>query len=128
MSALSYAAAFNKPEIVNLLLSHPKIDVNSRDNQSNTPLHFSASCDCTAVTQLLLQRTDINPNIQNSGNNTPLIIAAEKHFANTIKLLLDDARVNKFIKNNLGESAWDYLKKDPRLRQNFEKKFLIAAD
>lgn len=59
---LSYAAMNNQVDIVKILLSHPDISVDERDNNNNTPLMVAVLNSSIDVVKLLIKdgRSDVN--------------------------------------------------------------------
>jgi ankyrin repeat protein len=59
---LHLAIQSKRLELVNLLLSHPRANVNCKDKDGNTPLWISTYLSCDEITDRLLAEKDINVN------------------------------------------------------------------
>jgi hypothetical protein len=76
------------------LLDHPRIDVNSHDEQGRTPLHVVSWKDKRfECVRLLLDRPDIAVNSAARFGFTPLHAAARFNCPKVLELLLADSRV-----------------------------------
>ena len=64
--ALKYAASSHDEELLELLLSHPGIDVNNTDNYQNTALMMACYKRYSRIIKRLLVVPDINVNCQNA--------------------------------------------------------------
>ena len=85
--------------LLNLLLQHPKIDVNIIDSSGNTPLIFAASSGNLTMVSLLINR---GASIQSSTMNgtTPLHAACQEGHYKIVQFLIDlGAQVN--VRDNL---------------------------
>lgn len=79
ITALSAAVRSTKPEIVEILLQQPDIDVNLADNDQRTPLHIAATSAWTLdpgiqkkLLNLLLNYPSIQANLPDKSGDTPL--------------------------------------------------------
>jgi hypothetical protein len=79
-------------DVVVLLLSHPDIDVNSRDANGHTP--FSIACECreVEVVKVLLNDPRVDVNLPDFNSATPLWWCANKGHIDIIKLLIASGR------------------------------------
>ena len=59
---LHLAIQSKRLEMVNLLLSHPRANVNCKGKDDNTPLWLSTYSSCDGITERLLAEKDININ------------------------------------------------------------------
>ncbi|WP_347252649.1 ankyrin repeat domain-containing protein [Legionella sp.] len=75
-------------EMLDTFISEFDCDLNVRDKQGNTPLHYATSTDNERVASLLLDFEETIPDLPNSRGNTPLEIAAHNQFSAIEKLLL----------------------------------------
>lgn len=95
ITALSAAVHSGKPEITEILLQQPDIDVNLADNDQRTPLHIAASWKALLsgsgaakekLLKLLLNHSAIQPNLPDKFGDTPLH-ACTKHVSIAEKTL-----------------------------------------
>lgn len=95
--------------ILLLLLQQPTIDVNSKNHEGNTPLHFAIlffkwnklTRDTTALTHLL-QCPGININLQDEQGQTPLHVALRSKHTEACRLLLARADINQDLQDISG--------------------------
>eukprot|EP01102_Stenamoeba_stenopodia_P000734 TRINITY_DN10680_c0_g1_i1.p1 TRINITY_DN10680_c0_g1~~TRINITY_DN10680_c0_g1_i1.p1 ORF type:complete len:391 (+),score=99.68 TRINITY_DN10680_c0_g1_i1:180-1352(+) len=127
--ALRYAAKYNQPAIVDLLMQDKRVDPSDcnhfallwaveegytevvrlllRDNQINAAVYDNFAIREAAergfdeIVRLLLKDPIVNPAV---GNNTPLFKASSKGHAEIVKMLLADRRVDPSI-NGVGVQA-----------------------
>lgn len=85
---LIQAAGYNKPAIVQLLIEYGA-NVNSRDKDGWSSLHFAAALGYENVVRILLRSKQINLNIEASDQTTPLHKACTKGFSNIVRLLVN---------------------------------------
>lgn len=76
-SHLSLACMAGNLEIVNLILSVPRVNVDQIDAAGNTPLHYAANIGNIAIMQLLLDHK-ANLNIRNKHGETPIFLALKE--------------------------------------------------
>ena len=57
-------------------MKEPSLDVNAKDEETMTALHWAAAYDETKVVEALLGNPRVEPNSQNKRKNTPLHQAA----------------------------------------------------
>jgi len=86
-SGLLYAAGKNYQRISDLLLSHPKINVNIRDRDDWTPLMWTCRNGHSEITQKLVSTPGVDLNCQNSDGNTAAILAASHNQTECLKIL-----------------------------------------
>lgn len=92
----------NKIEIVKLLLSHPKINVNSLDELGNTSLYTACDKKYIEIIKILLQHPDIDVNL-----SFPLYQSCLKDYIEVVKLLLSHPKIDITIKNKMGKTCLD---------------------
>lgn len=85
---LHTACELGFPSETRKLLQTKSIELNSRDNSENTPLHLAARSRCVDSVKLLLE-AGANVSSQNYREETPLHLAASTPCAEIVKLLLD---------------------------------------
>ena len=107
---LHIACENNNIEIVKLLLQHPNIDVNAKENYTgNTCLHTASAKKSIRLVELLLEKPNIDVNIQNQDGDTPLLLASQMRSNETVvRLLFDYPSVDVNIKNIKGYTLLYY--------------------
>lgn len=85
---LTQAIIDNKKEIVKLILKHPKLKINARDKEENTPLMTACFWSRRDIIKLLVEHPNISLNIKDSKGNP--IYCTKK-----IKEILEQAAKNK---------------------------------
>jgi ankyrin repeat protein len=88
------AAAYRRHHhIVELLITHPDIDVNARNGFNNCSLHEAVYSGDVEMVKILFTTRNIDPNIVNKDNKTPLDVAKKletvKEMREIKQLLLD---------------------------------------
>lgn len=86
-------------EIVQYLLSRPKIDINSMNNSNNAPLHIAIEYKHFEIVKYLIEFKDIELNYQNSNGNTPLHLAVKCNNLEFVKILVLEKRCNINLQN-----------------------------
>ncbi|CAF0895356.1 unnamed protein product [Rotaria sordida] len=104
---LSIAARHNRRKIVQILLSHKETNVNHRNDQGGTALHFASAgiVDSPECVELLLKHGG-KVNAQDLKNNTAAMVAC---FFNKPRILttLIRAGADLAVRNNEGKDAYD---------------------
>ncbi|KAE8155613.1 ankyrin repeat-containing domain protein [Aspergillus tamarii] len=77
-TALHVACRYNNPRLVDLLLSHPQLDVNFPDHNLQTPLHIALCHDALSSVERLLSMPGIEVDSKDSSGRTPLWCAADR--------------------------------------------------
>ena len=108
MTLLQQALIQNNQQIIPLLLASKKLDINGKNSEGETPLHFAVNRNNVTDIQPLLVR-GADPNAVNNRMETPLIKAARLGYINSAKALIDwQADVN--LQDNMGHTALFYAK------------------
>ncbi|RWR99322.1 hypothetical protein B4U79_03785, partial [Dinothrombium tinctorium] len=89
MSALSIASDLNEFEMVKMLMLHPRIDINIRNNLGLTPLHLAAMRGNFKIVRILLNHPLINVDAVCYKNCTPLWYAVSKGHYITVQIIAD---------------------------------------
>ncbi len=89
--------------MVNLIVDHPRIDVNSTGKFNRTPLHYAVAS--PHIVGLLLKRNDIEVKAKDCDGNTPLQVAVSYCNIKTARMLLQYKRVSWAEKNLSGQTA-----------------------
>ena len=96
-----YAAYFGLKDILRLLLVKHKVDPDTKDSFSRTPLSWAAKNGHEAVMKLLLETGKVDADSKDWYNETPLSLAAEHGHEAVVRLLLETGKVNVDLKNSL---------------------------
>ena len=107
---LNYAA-YNKCDLVKILLTIPDIDINHKSRQGNTPLHMTS--DIEIVKMLVEAGADINA--LNNNGDTPIM----SHYSDKIKYLVSKG-ADLTIKNKEGKTIYDLVEDKSILKTPFE--------
>ena len=99
---LLFEAAKEGEKNLTLALVKKGIDINIRDKEGKTPLHW---CTNRLMAAAILLENGALPNIRDNQGNTPLHYATNR---NAAKLLLDKG-ADKTIKNNEGKTAFEMI-------------------
>eukprot|EP01083_Nonionella_stella_P265562 899463_1 len=97
-------------EVIELLLAHPKINVNMTDSDGKTRLNREARLGREYYIEMLLEHPQIDVNLPDSAGNTPLINSCHREYRYSVSCklsntLLRDTRVNLHAMNNAGKTA-----------------------
>jgi ankyrin repeat protein len=97
---LLYASAWGQVGIMNQILSgQQSVNVNSKDCEGKSALHWASSQDHHEAVQVLLQHRVIDKNARDRDERTPLICASELGFTQVVKVLLEDPDVERNARN-----------------------------
>ena len=88
---LHYASQFNNTEAIEILLNN-YTDINTINNQGNTPLHLSVINNNIKNINLLLKNKNIDVNLLNNKGQSVLHIAVINRFISIIKIFITDKR------------------------------------
>lgn len=86
-TALNAACERGRIEMVELLLTHPEIDVNKKGSDDMSPLHEACFNGNDKIVSLLLQHKRILPNEQ-CGGTSPLKTAVDRQHMGVVELIL----------------------------------------
>lgn len=102
-TSLWKAVSENHVDVVELLTTHPQVDVDLRDDYyCATPLWEAASNGSKTITRLLLATGHVDVNAEDSYyGRTPLLLAARKGSVDVVRLLLADDSVDINISDRL---------------------------
>ena len=87
LTPLMVAIRRGHTDIVKLLLEHPEIKVNLRDNNGKTALMHAAISGSYEMVSLLLEREDVEVDIQDKNGETALIHARRGRNRNLIRVI-----------------------------------------
>ncbi|KAK4154186.1 hypothetical protein C8A00DRAFT_14664 [Chaetomidium leptoderma] len=90
---LSWAAAFDRPDVVELLLRSGKANPNWQDKDGRTILSLAAEHGSVAVVRLLLQDERVDASKKDKNGWAPLTWAARNGCEDTVRLLLAKAEL-----------------------------------
>ena len=94
VSALHLACRRGNLEAAEILLSHPDIIVDIKDEHDDTPLHEACLHGSdTVVEKLLLNNVTTSHSFYNSDNQTPLHLACQEGHTKIVKMLLEQCPV-----------------------------------
>ena len=88
------ACQIGHKEVVSLLLTDPRIDLNKADNNGFTPFYVACQGGHKEVVSLLLADPRVDPNKPNNNEATPLWMACQCGHKEVISLLLADPRID----------------------------------
>ncbi|RFU23836.1 hypothetical protein B7463_g12501, partial [Scytalidium lignicola] len=93
---MAFAMACHHEAVVELLLAKDDVDINSKDNDGQSPLTWAVQNEHEAIIELLLAKNDVDVNSKDNNGRTPLSFAAENGDEAVVKLLLakDDVDIN----------------------------------
>ena len=103
--ALKYAVSKDNLKILNLLLSHHKIDVNNRDAYNFTALMLSCYEGHSEITKRLIDVPHVNVNCKSLFGNTAAMLAVIKNQVQCLKVLTKCDQVDWNIHNDYELSA-----------------------
>jgi ankyrin repeat protein len=121
--AFRLALRAGRAPIVRRLIAHG-IDINRRDSEGHTPLHWlllhrSTRTEALPMVRLLLQNGADGDKAENLWGETPLMVAAKADFPEAMHLLLDQgadaARRSRFLETALHFAARHYTAETIRL-------------
>ena len=75
-------------------------DVNAKDDEKMTPLHYAVKYRRYEAVVVLLGHPKVDPNVKNRNGWTPLHFGVSSQNAEMVKLLLDHNKIDQNVKNN----------------------------
>ena len=91
-------------DLVDLLLSHPRIDVNVKNTNLGTALHQACVSFNEAILHKILATPGLLLNEKNSRGETPIMIAVRFGRVGAVKLMVAKEQVDLDVKDNEGRS------------------------
>jgi ankyrin repeat protein len=104
VTGLHLAAFFGVEDVVKLLLDIGEVDVDSKDNDGQTPLSWACENGHAAVIKLLLETGKVNFDSKDSGGLTPLSWAALNGHIAAVKILLETGKAQPDLKDRYGRT------------------------
>merc|ERR1719320_672417 len=104
-TALIESIIFNHEDVAEVLLGHPKINVNLKTHEGHTALHVAIRYGLRKTVDALLARKDTNVNIQNNVGNTPLLTAVRYKNSHAVGALVDHPDIQVNIQNKWKNTA-----------------------
>ncbi|KAJ7574506.1 hypothetical protein C8J56DRAFT_1172812 [Mycena floridula] len=101
---LHLASLLGHVEIVMVLLT--KLDPNTQDKNSRTPLSYSAECGRFEMVQLFLNLESIQPDLPDKDGCTPFIHACHRRHVKIVQLFLDRHDVNHNLPDRDGRAPF----------------------
>ena len=85
--ALHFCVRNNSEELLNIILSHPRVNVNIMANNGRTPLMIACLTQKVKIMRILCQMTEIDPNIRDCSGCTALYFAISRKNIECLKIL-----------------------------------------
>ena len=104
MTGLHYAARHDDVELLQLLLDHPGLEVNSKNKNQETPLIIACNSYSTAAFELLLNSDDIKVNETDRYNQTVAHCAVEMNLPDCVEMLRKNSKVRWNIRDYSGKT------------------------
>ncbi|CAD7700374.1 unnamed protein product [Ostreobium quekettii] len=95
LTALHLAAQLRMEDVARLLLGMGKCDVNARDADNCTPLHYSAENGCSSIAGMLLD-ANADVNVTGADGMMPIHKASSEGHYDVVKLLVDKGALVNF--------------------------------
>lgn len=88
------------PDIVKLLIKHPKLEINSEGLYNQTALHRASQNNNIDIIRLLVNDPRIEVNCVDHLNRTPLHFAAQNGSIEAIQIIINHGDANLTIKDS----------------------------
>ena len=128
-TGLFISCGMGNKEIVEYLISHPKINVNKETNNGYTPLYRACGEGNKEIVKILLKDERVNVNKEANGGETPLWRACCDGREEIVKILFASGReIDTTKKTKPGKSDWnnttaaEIARKEHEYYDNGEKK------
>eukprot|EP00298_Acanthocystis_sp_HF-20_P006603 c16409_g1_i3.p1 GENE.c16409_g1_i3~~c16409_g1_i3.p1 ORF type:complete len:273 (-),score=50.41 c16409_g1_i3:83-835(-) len=102
---LHIACSYGRLEVVELLCSHPKINLNQKNNLGRTPLYNACAYIRPKIVNYLCEQPEIDINLGNKYGATPLHCACGCNFSEGVQTLLKQNKIDINKQDNYGRSA-----------------------
>ena len=112
-TALHAACYYGRVEVVKLLLAHPGINVNLKDNFGITSLSKGCRNDKMSIVQLLLKDPRVDVTLDDEYGCTPLWWASRSGYREVIEWLIASGRDLGDFENKKGRDDDDYTTDRP---------------
>ena len=118
-TVLHWAAFYSENPGVIVELAKAGAGPNARDELGQTPLHIAAYSSAPPAIITKLAEVGANPDARDKDGITPLHLAAEHTTKPAVVIALLDAGADPTAKTTtgFGKTPWDYIKKNPDLKE-----------
>ena len=98
-------------EMTELLLSYDNIDLNARNTDGKTPLHYGSSADNVIFVRCMLESDKVLANAKDHTGRTPLHVAIMHNSRAVEDLLLSSEKIKPHIeeRDDQGLTPFDYI-------------------
>ncbi|OHT17555.1 hypothetical protein TRFO_02621 [Tritrichomonas foetus] len=93
-------------EIVNILIDH-KADVNLKNINGSTPLHFASENGFDKIVEILIKKGKADVNLTDNLKFSALHFASAGGFTNVVNLLMADPNIVHTAENEAGLNSYD---------------------
>ncbi|MBQ6516000.1 ankyrin repeat domain-containing protein [bacterium] len=114
--------------IVELLITHPDIDVNIKDKDGDTPLNNATLKAQRDVVKQLIEHPETNVNMKNKNGQTALMLAIKGGLNQTAETILKHPDVDIYAEDNEGRTAFDYISYDAANFRNMLNNYQRGVD
>ena len=102
-NALHRAIRLQRHEIVKYILTLSRVNVNIRNAENLSSLHFAVEHNDIVSVKAICSRQDVNPNLKSANlEETPLHLAVKSNFVEIIKILCSAPGINVNVQSNKG--------------------------